>query len=129
MKAIHFICRRDVDGIHLNGLSVVEGAPKLTYRSCCWAISVADAEALVGGWLYLHPKKTGRSEFGGRILSFEAGQEWPGTVNENRIAFFVEPHTEGRGQIWRGTDYGMAWTGGLVEVSLRHESARPAQGI
>jgi hypothetical protein len=121
MKAIHFICRRDVDGINLNGVSVVQKGAKPIYRSCCWDITTADAEALVGGWIYLHPKKTSPSEFGGRVLKFEAGQEWLDKAHQNRIAFFLEARPEAKGQAWRGAGFSLAWTGGLVEVALPHE--------
>src|SRR5215217_4270045 len=121
MKAIHFICRRDVDGINLNGVSVVQKGPSPIYRSCCWDISEPDAEALIGGWVYLHPKKTSLSEFGGRVLKFEAGQEWLDKAHQNRVAFFLEASPRGKGQIWRGVDFSLAWTGGLVEAALPHE--------
>jgi hypothetical protein len=122
MKAIHFICRRNLDGINLNGVSVVEKTPQLIYRTCCWDVSVQDAEALVGGWVYLHPKKTAASEFGGRVLRFEAGQTWEGKSHENRIAFFVQSYTEARGRRWRGADHALAWTGGVVEADFSHEA-------
>jgi hypothetical protein len=121
MKAIHFICRRNVDGINLNGVTVVKRAPKAIYRSCCWDIPLSDAEALIGGWVYLHPKKAASSEFGGRVLRFEAGQEWLGKAHENRVAFFLEPSSEARGCPWRGADHSLAWTGGLVNASFPHE--------
>jgi hypothetical protein len=91
------------------------------YKSCCWDITIADAEALIGGWIYLNPKKTKPSDFGGRILSFEAGQKWKDKPHRNRIVFLLEGRREARGQLWRGSDYGMAHTGGLVEAALPHE--------
>jgi hypothetical protein len=121
MKAIHFICKRDVDGINLNGVSVVERTPKPVYRTCCWDIPIKDAEALIGGWVYLHPKKAAPSEFGGRVIRFEAGQEWLGKAHENRIAFFIQASPQARGKAWRGADHSLAWTGGLIEAGLPHE--------
>jgi hypothetical protein len=121
MKAIHFICKRDVDGINLNGVSLVERTPKPIYRTCCWDIPTRDAEALIGGWVYLHPKKAASSEFGGRVIKFEAGQEWLGRAHENRIAFFIEAFPNGRGRVWRGADHSLAWAGGLVDADLAHE--------
>ncbi|HEV2189017.1 MAG TPA: hypothetical protein VGR70_17540 [Stellaceae bacterium] len=121
MKAIHFICRRDVDGINLNGVTVVKRGLKPIYRSCCWDIPAADAEMLVGDWVYLHPKKSAPSEFGGRVIRFEAGQEWQGKAHENRIAFFLEATPLGKGKPWRGAEHSLAWTGGLIEASLPHE--------
>jgi hypothetical protein len=82
MHSVHFKCGRD-DGINLNGVSFDKG--KGVWRSASWDISVADAEALIGGWIYLHPTKAARAEFGGRILSFERVKiDKP---HEHRIAF------------------------------------------
>lgn len=115
MTSIHFKCERDGSSFRL--LSKIEGN---TYRTCCWDISEAEAQGLVGGWLYLHPlTKHDLSEFGGKILRYEItgdGEGYPG-----RIAFVFEARQEGRKQKWRGQSHGMAWTGRSVTSDLPHE--------
>ncbi|HSU04226.1 MAG TPA: hypothetical protein VLI93_01515 [Acetobacteraceae bacterium] len=116
-NAIHLICRRDDSG-RLTGLALYERPD--VYRSIAWEISPEDAAALVGGWVYFHPKKAQVSEFGGRVLKVEeAGSAT--AYGRPEIALIVRSLVAGKGQKWRGTAHGMAWTGGLVETTLPHE--------
>jgi hypothetical protein len=120
MHAIHFICRRN-DGISLNNLSY-DKESKL-FRSGYWDISKAEAETLVGGWVYLHPTKSAGSEFGGVVTGFERVVV-PELLRPERVVLLVEKRPEGFGQRWRGKDYGMAHTGQCVAADLPHEAAR-----
>ena len=115
MLAIHLICRRDSHGLMRNLMPI---APqKGHYRSGYWDLSREDAEALVGGWLYLHGKRSEPSAFGGRVLS------WRTVKHEasERIEFYIAFAPPVRGQRWRGLTDAMAWSGGLVPADLDHE--------
>jgi hypothetical protein len=117
--AIHFICRRQ--GLGLRNLHKVKGE-KDRWVSSCWTIPERDAQQLVGGWIYLHPEgKTNLSQFGGRILSFESCERREGAGIEQGLAFTFEARKQGRDQPWRGADYAMAWTSGIVDASFPHE--------
>lgn len=83
---------------------------------------MAEAEELVGGWVYFHPTKRARSEFGGIVRSIEPS----GGVTargDPEVAIILEARAEARDQRWRGKAHGMAWTGGLVPLMLPHEVA------
>lgn len=119
LKAIHLICRQVKDGFGLLGLTLADrGAHR--YRSCCWDITESDADALNNGWIYLHVAKSKGARFGGRIERVERLiLEEKG--HPNRIGFWFEARKEAVGQHWRGANYSMAWTSGLVEVDAAHE--------
>ena len=120
MKAVHLINRREKSGLTLKGLTRVKGK-KNTWRSCCWAFSEEEARSLIGGWIYLHPiKKKKLSEFGGVITGYEAAKREIGAI-EDGFAFTFEAKKEGRGQNWRGLNYIMAWTSGIIDASFEHE--------
>lgn len=116
MWAIHLKCEREGIGFRL--LSKTD--QKDRYRTCCWDLREEQARLLVGGWLYLHPETKGDpSAFGGRIIDYQVtGSEegYPG-----RIAFIFDAREEGRKQLWRGLNHGMAWTGGPVPANFPHE--------
>ena len=118
MKSIHFKCEREGSGFHR--LSVVDRDTH-KYCTCCWDITVNEAREVIGGWVYLHPiKKSEPSEFGGKIVDFEEVLlEEKG--HPRRIALIFESRKEARKQIWRGKNYGMAFTGGPVPASFPHE--------
>lgn len=118
-KSIHLICERI--GARLKGLTVVD--PKAgIYRSETWGISDVDAVDLLGGWIYFHPTKAAKSEFGGRIVRTElSGHLTHHGVPE--IAIVFESKSEARDRKWRGASHGMAWTGGLVEMTYEFEMA------
>lgn len=115
-KAIHLICRHE--GGRYKNMAHLEGQ---TYRSGWWKISEADAQALIGGWIYLHEAKAKPSGFGGRVTGvMPAGPDDEG--EGERYGLIFEARREGRVQPWRGADHGMAWTGGLVEATASHEA-------
>jgi hypothetical protein len=116
VSAIHIICQRD-NASRLKGLSHIGGAH---YTSECWAINDTEAQELLGGWVYFHPSKSRRSEFGGVILAVEEGLR-PGAATPIGITFTIEARREAHGQTWRGQDHRRAWTGGVVADSLPHE--------
>ena len=122
MFAIHFICKRD-DGVTLNGVKR-DGATG-NHRSGQWDISDDDARSLVGGWLYLHPTKADRSEFGGVIVGYEPVVDKQ-LAHAERIVLLIEKRREGSGQRWRGKSHGMAYSSGLVSADLEHEKGTDA---
>lgn len=117
MKAVHLLCRRVPGGFEK--LTRLDGDE---YRSCCWAFgSDSSVEALIGGWVYLHPEgKASPSQFGGVVQRVEPAKR-EGKAVEDGVALIFEARREGRGQSWRGKDHGMAWTGGIVEATFQHE--------
>lgn len=119
-KSIHLICRRD--GITFEGLSPApEG--KNVYMSYAWAFpSKFDLSSLTGGWIYLHPvSKNAPSEFGGVIHDITPSNRF-GKAHSDGYMVVFESRKEGRGQKWRGSYHGMAWTGGIVEANFEHET-------
>jgi hypothetical protein len=71
VRALHVRCQRGDDG-KLKGLSFE--AETGFYHSGWWDLSDDDAQALLGGWLYLHPPTSIKSELGGRIRDFSRAQ-------------------------------------------------------
>jgi hypothetical protein len=120
MKAIHLICRRDLDGVSLNNLKF-DRETKL-HRSGHWDIGEAEARALVGGWLYLHPTKSEKSEYGGTIEGFEV-KEMDSLAHSKRIVFLVRRRLEGDGHRWRGRSDVNAFSGGAVPANYAHEQS------
>lgn len=118
MNSIHFICHSDNRG-NLKKLTQITGRPGF-FRSCCWAVSQEEARALVGGWVYLHPKKSDRSEFGGRVQEINAAIR-ERSVRELGFEFVLEVCPAARNQKWRGKSHGRAWTGGVVQADFPHE--------
>lgn len=110
MKAAHFINRRE-DG-KLIGLQLVD-AKKHTYSSEAWKLSEAEAEALVGGWIYLHAAKSEGASFGGQISAVELTE----AENEGRYRIHFEAKTQARGKPWDGQHHSMAWWSGVIEES------------
>jgi hypothetical protein len=117
VKSIHFICEHQ--GIGWRNLHRDSDG---TYRSGYWDISREDAENLVGGWLYLHERKSEASAFGGKILEFEVVQREE-LAHAKRVVLRLEVHGDAKDQKWRGNTHNMAWTGGVVEAVLPHEVA------
>jgi hypothetical protein len=118
MKAIHLLCHRVPGGFEK--LTRISGN---TYRSCCWAFGPsAPVDSLIGGWIYLHPEgKASPSEFGGVVLRVEPAKR-DGKAVEDGYALIFEARKEGRGQSWRGSSHGMAWTGGIIDAVSTHEA-------
>ena len=114
-SCIHYINRKV--GIGREGLKHIGGGK---YRSCCWVLSRDQAQSLVGGWIYLHETKTQPSEFGGKVVSVEPGV-WENAPDQDRVAIIFQVAPEAQGQAWRGSDYSMAYTSGLIQPSFEHE--------
>jgi hypothetical protein len=45
-----------------------------------------------------------------------------GKAVEDGYALIFEARKEGRGQAWRGSSHGMAWTGGIIDAASTHEA-------
>src|ERR1700712_801492 len=119
-KAIHLICGHN-DRDQPNNMTFDIKAR--AFWSGNWSFSKAEAEALVGGWIYLHVSKAEPSYYGGPVLEFG----WVRTADvahEDRIRFRFQPSFIARGLAWRGQDHGRAWTGGLVDATQVHEQTR-----
>jgi hypothetical protein len=64
--------------------------------SSCWTIPERDAQQLIGGWIYLHPKaKTEASQFGSVLPSFEPCERREGAVRDE-----TSPSPSRRRKIW-----------------------------
>ena len=116
-RAVHFKCERS-EGGGFKGLRYDKATA--TWRSGRWDLSEQDAQALVGGWLYLHPDKASRSEFGGIVLRYEV-EIVDDVAHQRRIVFHVRKADAGTGQRWRGKSHSMAHASGLVDAGLPHE--------
>jgi hypothetical protein len=120
VRAIHLICRRDEAG-SLNHLHYDKDTK--AYRSGHWDLPEADAAALVGGWLYLHPTKAKPSEWGGIIDGYDLVTV-PSVGHSTRVVFSVRRvRPYGDNQKWRGKSHGMAHSGGVVPADYAHEQA------
>ncbi len=116
MKVIHFICKRE--GARLKGVTFDKETN--LFRSGQWDISKQQADELIGGWVYLHPNKASRSEFGGIVHSVESVTDET-LSHAQRIVFVLEQRPEGRDQKWRGKEHTMAHSSGLLDGTLPHE--------
>jgi hypothetical protein len=119
VKSIHLKCVKLPNGQAMN---VSHLAGTSNFISGYWDISDRDAEALIGGWLYLHETKASRSYRGGPISGF-IHEIRTDVVHQDRIGLIFRPMVEGIGVGWRGQSHGMAWTGGLIIADLPHEAA------
>jgi hypothetical protein len=116
--AIHFICKRE--GIGRKNLGRVSGRAHV-WRSGFWDLPLKEAQALVGGWVYLHETKSDPADFGGLVVN-ALPYKHEGVVHQDRVMLIFEARTAARGVAWRGMDHSRAWTSGLVEADLPHES-------
>ena len=119
MKAIHLICRRKPTSFE--GLDPApEG--KNVYMSYAWNFPAKfDLASLSGGWIYLHPvSKNTPSEFGGLIHEIITSARFGKARSDGYMVIF-EARREAGGKKWRGSNHGMAWTGGIVEADYEHE--------
>jgi hypothetical protein len=116
VKAIHFICEPGAP--YPKNVSPVDG--KDYFRSGYWAISAELASDLMYGWLYMHKTKNDASHYGGKILGFEE-KHCPEYKRSERIIFLFKPSVYAKQQIWRGDQYGRAWTGRLADTNFPHE--------
>jgi hypothetical protein len=106
MHGVHLICKRR--GVGLIGLSYDRVSNR--YTSGSWSFTKNEAESLIGGKILLHQAKSSSSTMGGTVEAFHGPDE------DGRVSFVFRSEAECRGKPWRGRDYGMAWTGGIIEV-------------
>jgi hypothetical protein len=116
-KSIHLKCDRE--GAGLKGLKLIDRENRL-HRSVSWELSQAEADEIVGGWVYFHPSKAAPSEFGGIVVNVEHTDKL-NRYGKPEIAIILQFQPEARGQKWRGANHGMAWCGGVVPKTLEHE--------
>jgi hypothetical protein len=116
-KSIHLKCVKLANGQAMN-VSHIEGTSN--FISGYWFLNDQEAEALIGGWLYLHETKASKSYRGGQISGVKH-EIRTDVANKDRIGLIFRPMVEAIGVAWRGQRHDMAWTGGLVEVDLPHE--------
>jgi hypothetical protein len=109
-NAIHFICRHGDRNMPENVSS--DPITKL-FESGSWDITVTDAEALLGGWLYLQETKLLPSYLGGPIEGYAPVMR-DDVAHKARIALKFRPSVNGKAQKWRGNDHARAWTSGQV---------------
>jgi len=102
-------------------LTHIEGTSN--FISGYWRLNEREAEALMGGWLYLHETKASPSYRGGRISDFKHEIRIE-VANQDRIGLIFRPMVEAIGISWRGLNHGRAWTGGLVDATLDHETIK-----
>lgn len=116
-KAIHLKCLHDERGQPAN---MTFDTASRTFWSGNWDLSDDEAEALVGGWIYLHTAKSERSYYGGPITGFSRIKVG-GTSRNDRVRLKFQPMAVARNKVWRGLQAGRAWTGGLVDADKPHE--------
>lgn len=92
-----------------------------TYRTCCWKLSAEDAARLIGGWVYLHDRKSELACMGGVVTAVVPSEE-PGFTDQSRFAITFTSRAEAKRMRWRGASHAMAWTSGLIEGDAPHES-------
>ncbi len=118
-KSIHLLCRRGQDN-RLQGLTRNRRQAH-TYHSSCWVVSEPEALSLIGGWLYLHPRKSAPSEMGGRIVAaYPMKRE--GNAIENGFTFVFESRREAKNRHWRARRHARAWTSGVIDATYPHEA-------
>ncbi len=113
--------------IHLLNKLDDTGRPRLltllggtSCQTCCWKLSADDAASLVGGWVYLHDKKSEVARIGGVVTAVAPAKE-PGFTDQGRYAITFTSRAEAKRMRWRGAKYGMAWTGGVIPADAAHE--------
>ncbi len=106
MHEVHLICKRK--GVGLIGLVYDRAANR--YTSGSWDFTKDEAERLIGGKIFLHQAKSSPSTMGGTVEAFQGPDE------DGRVSFVFRSEADCRGKPWRGRDYGMAWTGGIIDV-------------
>ncbi len=116
-SSIHLICRRV--GFELKGVTQIDKSQKL-FLSVSWELSSLEASELIGGWVYFHATKDTRSEFGGVITRTEVLHNLSSHGNPE-IGIVFQARTEARNQKWRGHLHRMAWSSGMIPLTLPHE--------
>ena len=113
MKAVHLICRNDELTNRPKGIFPSGGEHQ--YTSEAWDFTPEKAASLIGGQILFHRTKADKSFFGGKVTAFEEIDR-PDLAHPERIKFTFTSTEEARNQPWRGTDYSMAWTSGIIDV-------------
>lgn len=113
MKAVHLICRNDDETKRPKGIFKIAGDNQ--YTSEAWDFTPEQAASLIGGEIFFHRTKAAKSFFGGIISAFEEIDRQD-LAHPERIKFTFTSTKEARNQPWRGSDYSMAWTSGIIDV-------------
>lgn len=111
---IHFICK-DQQGIA--PLDVKAGI----YTSEAWLLTPEQIAALAGGEVIFYETKSKPSYFGGTILdSKRSDDEEPNEQGRSRWTITLQSRLDCKGLDWdkSGQTHGMAWTSGVVSVSV-----------
>lgn len=118
MRALHVRSQRGDDG-KLKGLSFE--AESGLYNSGWWDLSDEDAQALTGGWLYLHPPTSITCELGGRVRGFTRSKFGP--LPKGLLTFQFDFSPAARNVTWRSRSFSDTRNrvGGLVSADLLHE--------
>ncbi len=113
MKAVHLICRNDDETKRPKGIFKIAGDNQ--YTSEAWDFTPEQAASLIGGEIFFHKTKAAQSFFGGKVTAYEEIDR-PDLAHPERIEFTFTSTKEARNQPWRGSDYSMAWTSGIIDV-------------
>ena len=113
MKAVHLICRDDEETKRPKGIVKIAGDDQ--YTSEAWDFTPEQAASLIGGEIFFHKTKAAKSFFGGTVSAFEEIDR-PDLAHPERIKFTFTSTKEAKHRPWRGSDYSMAWTSGIVDV-------------
>jgi hypothetical protein len=115
VKAIHAICHRiNGEPQNLRKIDTRNGI----YGSGWWKVRSEDADALVGGGIYLHESSKARSHFLGKIQSLGDPR------HDGRIEFIDVKQPTIRDQPWRGPTPGQSPDQyfRIVEADYPHET-------
>lgn len=115
MSKVHIICKRAEDGsgwVGRTGVTCIDRENHI-YISGKWDFNLVEAEALVGGDLYLHETKGDKSAFGGRIIEVREAS-LPHKARDQRVEFVIKASPDHRGVPWEGASHAMAWTSGIL---------------
>lgn len=114
MNAAHFLRRCDPKSSNLLTLTLIDRAQSL-YESGNWDFSVKDAQALIGGMLFLHLTKADLSTFGGAVPGFHEIMD-PSYARPGRIIFKAREIPALQGKERRGKSHPRAACGGLIDI-------------
>ncbi len=102
----HFIC---VDSLNIR--PVTKGGAEFNCGD--WDVSQSDAEALVGGLIHFHNKKSDPSYFGGRVERYKLVET--DRAHKQRIVFTITSLKECKGVKWNGRSDVNAWCSGVLK--------------
>lgn len=128
MKALHVICQRDKKTNKLRGITPID-AKANQYVSCCWDFDLEEMRGLIGGMIFFHAVKSERSLRGGVVYDvcsidldspnigdyYTPVEDLKGKKSP-RMMFKFEITKNGSGVKWRGSKFGMAYQGGIVDI-------------